>query len=84
MTRPYLCPAYLWNPPTYPPKPSVVRQLQPSYYPSVFLADTGKARGCSTNSVLIDLLSKFVAICAPQLYGAAKPEQLGMVPSVKK
>ena len=40
-----------------------------------FLADLGKARGCSTNSLVIHSFIKSVITFLPQLYGAAMPKR---------
>ena len=51
---------------------------------SVFLADPGEARGCSTNSLVINSLIKSVILFLPQLYGAATPKLLEIALSVIK
>ena len=59
------------------PKNLLLKKL--SIYPSTltsYLADPGKARGCSTNSLMIHKLIKSVTLFLPQLYGAATPKRL--------
>ena len=48
------------------------------------LADPGEARGCSTNSLVINSLIQSVITFLPQLYGAATPKRLEIAPPVIK
>jgi hypothetical protein len=51
----------------------------------MYLADPGKARGCSTNSFEIDSLIDSVILFLPQLYGAATRKRLEIaLPVIKK
>ena len=49
-----------------------------------FLADPGKARGCSINSLVINSLSHSVSLFLQQLYGAATPNRLEIALPVMK
>jgi hypothetical protein len=51
---------------------------------SFFLADPGEARGCSTNTFVINELSQSVSLFLPQLYGANIPKRLEINLSVIK
>ena len=49
-----------------------------------YLADPGKARGCSINSLVINSLIQSVSLFLPQLYGGASPKRLEIgVPVIK-
>ena len=51
---------------------------------SISLADLGEARGSSTNTFVIDLVSQSVSLFLPQLYGAPTPKRLEIALSVLK
>ena len=42
----------------------------------IYLADLGEARGCSTNSLVINSVSESVSLFLSQLYAAATPKCL--------
>ena len=49
-----------------------------------YLADPGKAKGCSTNTVVINLISKEVTLFFPGINSATLPKQLKMgLPVIK-
>ena len=41
-----------------------------------FLGDPVEAKGCSTNSLVIDSVNQSVILFLPQIYGAAMPKRL--------
>jgi hypothetical protein len=49
-----------------------------------FLADPGKARGCSTRSLVINSVSQSVILFLPQPYGAATPNWLKIAPPINE
>ena len=51
---------------------------------SLFLSDPGKARGCSTNTFVIDWLIDWFVLKLKYLYGAVTPKQFKMVLPVIK
>ena len=49
-----------------------------------FLADPGKAGGCSINSLVINSVTDSVTLFLPQLYGTATPKLLEITLKVIK